>query len=589
MVVKLNTNNILRIFIDLIKKYPDKCISLFILIIFEGACTALSILTLMPVIDYLIDPSLTNAGRITKIETGVLEKFLIPINIISIGSIFIISNLIQGLLIVSMRYFILKIKYAVIRDIFGDTISAFFSARWNFFSDINRGQLFNSLNKEMMIIGDTFGHLVSMFAQVFQLLIYFSVPIFINWKLTTLSILFVFIFSLPLLLLNRLSYRLGKVNLESSNKISSAVNEIIGLAKIIIGFGLQNTATERYFKAFDKHVKATLNSQLLSTAVPKIFQPLSIVAILLSIGITVKTGESFSEVAAVMWSLMAAMPIVGILVNGRITISNFLPSYEQLNRLKFQAEQAKEFNSDKKFNVLVSEISLNNVFFRHDSSAPVLNGINMRIESGKLTAIVGGSGSGKSTITDLIMGMQIPDKGTINIDGVNLSEYSLKSYREKIGYVPQDPILFDASIRENLIWANPMATQDDLISALELSNALKFVNNLPNGIDTVVGDRGLRLSGGQRQRIALARSLVRKPLILILDEATSSLDSESESYVQDAISRIQQNITILVIAHRMSTITKAEMVYVLRDGVIIESGSFLELSKNLSGELYGML
>lgn len=587
--VKLKTNNISRIFIELIKKYPDKCISLFILIILEGACTALSILTLMPVIDYLIDPSLINAGRITKIEIDILEKFLISINIISIGSIFVISNLIQGLLIVVMRYFILKIKYAVIRDVFGDTISAFFSARWNFFSDINRGQLFNSLNKEMSIIGDTFGHLVSMFAQVFQLLIYFSVPIFINWKLTTLSILFVSIFSLPLLLLNRLSYRLGKVNLESSNKISSAVNEIIGLAKIIIGFGLQNTATERYFKAFDQHVKATLNSQLLSTAVPKIFQPFSIVAILLSIGISVKAGESFSEVAAIMWSLMAAMPIVGILVNGRITISNFLPSYEQLNRLKLQAELAKEFNSDKKFYSLASEISLNNVFFKHDSSIPVLNGINMRIESGKLTAIVGGSGSGKSTIIDLIMGMQIPDEGTINIDGINLSEYSLKSYREKIGYVPQDPILFDASIRENLMWANPAATEDDLISALELSNALKFVNNLPNGIDTVVGDRGLRLSGGQRQRIALARSLVRKPLILILDEATSSLDSESEGYVQDAISRIPQNITILVVAHRMSTITKAEMVYVLRDGMIIESGSFSELSKNVNGELYGML
>lgn len=162
-----------------------------------------------------------------------------------------------------------------------------------------------------------------------------------------------------------------------------------------------------------------------------------------------------------------------------------------------------------------------------------------------MTALVGESGSGKSTVTDLVLGMQIPERGQVLIDGVSLGDWKQNSFRERVGYVPQDPLLFNTSIRNNLLWSFEQANEDDLWGALRLANAEGFVKELPQGIDTLVGDRGVRLSGGQRQRIALARALLRKPELLILDEATSSLDSESELLIQQSIEQVAQDTRIV--------------------------------------------
>ena len=187
------------------------------------------------------------------------------------------------------------------------------------------------------------------------------------------------------------------------------------------------------------------------------------------------------------------------------------------------------------------------------------------------------------------LGLQIPDIGEMFIDGVPLSEWQQNSFRQRVGYVPQEPQLFNSSIRNNLLWSFASATESELWSALQLANADSFVKELPLGIDTKVGDRGIRLSGGQRQRIALARALVRKPELLILDEATSSLDAESEKLIQDSIEKLANATTIIVIAHRLSTIAKADQVYVLNQGRIVEEGTFAELSKKTGGTLYDML
>ena len=185
--------------------------------------------------------------------------------------------------------------------------------------------------------------------------------------------------------------------------------------------------------------------------------------------------------------------------------------------------------------------------------------------------------------------MQIPEKGKVLIDGVPLGDWKQNSFRERIGYVPQDPQLFHSSIRENLLWSSEKASEAELWEALRLANAAVFVKELPKGIDTVVGDRGVRLSGGQRQRIALARAVLRMPELLILDEATSALDSESERLIQQSIDELAHETTILIVAHRLSTIAKADQVYVLRQGRVVEEGSFAELSVKQSGFLNTML
>ena len=178
---------------------------------------------------------------------------------------------------------------------------------------------------------------------------------------------------------------------------------------------------------------------------------------------------------------------------------------------------------------------------------------------------------------DLLLGLNLQEKGSILLDDVPLSEYNLESYRQRVGYVPQDAVLFNMSVRDNLLFANPRATEEELWKACSRANANEFVKQLPEKLETIIGDRGIRLSGGQCQRIALARALVRKPELLILDEATSALDTKSEQLIQQAIDRIAGETTIVVVAHRLSTIANADYVYVLQEGRVTEEGEHTEL------------
>ena len=212
-----------------------------------------------------------------------------------------------------------------------------------------------------------------------------------------------------------------------------------------------------------------------------------------------------------------------------------------------------------------------------DNNTFSIEDLNIKIKAGKTTAIVGPSGAGKSTIADMVMGFIKPDSGQILVDKIPVSSENLHSWRDKIGYVAQDTFLFNDTIRNNLLLANPDSTEEEIKEALKLASADEFTFKLPQGIDTVVGDRGVLLSGGEKQRLALARALLRKPSILILDEATSNLDSENEMKILDSIEKLHGNITILIIAHRLSTIQNADIIYLIESGNLVESGTWNEL------------
>jgi ATP-binding cassette subfamily B protein len=391
------------------------------------------------------------------------------------------------------------------------------------------------------------------------------------------------------MLLHRISYRLGKRNTETANVVMGVLVEIIGAARLILGFGRQNQARERYLRAFDRHVHVTLRLQTLWTATDTFFKPLGMLAVVMAMGFALQQQVRISELAAVMWSLLASLPILAALLQGNISISTFLPSYEQLVSLRKEAAEAEEIEGQRIFTRLECGIELKDIDFTYPDREQTLTNLNMNISKGQMTALVGESGSGKSTVTDLVLGLQIPEKGEVLIDGIPLGDWKQNSFRERIGYVPQDPLLFHASIRDNLLWSFEQATEVDLWEVLRLANAEAFVKELPQGIDTLVGDRGVRLSGGQRQRIALARALLRKPALLILDEATSSLDSESEMLIQQSIEQVARDTTILVVAHRLSTVAKADQVYVLQQGRVVEEGPFKVLSTTPGSILNAMI
>lgn len=263
-----------------------------------------------------------------------------------------------------------------------------------------------------------------------------------------------------------------------------------------------------------------------------------------------------------------------------------IPAFKVLLSLQNETKQLIEVSDDNEEILYMNRmIECKNVCFKYngDNTSYALQNINLQIPANHMTAIVGQSGAGKSTLVDILMGLQRPETGELLIDGVSLTDDTVLALRKTISFVPQDPFLFNASIRQNLLLMNPTAPEEHLWAALEFAAAADFVKELPNGLDTPLGDRGIRLSGGERQRIVLARAILRNPSILILDEATSSLDTENESKIQMALERLKGKMTIIVIAHRLSTIHNADQVIVLDKGRIVQKGEYIQLANDKKG------
>jgi ABC-type multidrug transport system fused ATPase/permease subunit len=239
--------------------------------------------------------------------------------------------------------------------------------------------------------------------------------------------------------------------------------------------------------------------------------------------------------------------------------------------------------SNQKF--LKGNITLNKVKFAYPTrkQAQILNGLSLDIKSGEQIALVGSSGSGKSTIASLLLQFYQLDGGSISFDGKDATSYAINELRSQMAFVPQEVILLGGTIEENIRYGEPNASQDEIVEAANKANAKEFIEEFPDAFNTVVGDRGIQLSGGQRQRIAIARAILRDPAILILDEATSALDSESEFAVQDALNKLMEGRTSIVIAHRLSTVKKANSIVVLEKGQIIEQGTHDQLASINNG------
>ena len=292
-----------------------------------------------------------------------------------------------------------------------------------------------------------------------------------------------------------------------------------------------------------------------------------------------------AELLLLLLMYMRVMPRIQSVHSYYRNFINALPSYHNVVALEARclaaAEPAPAAIAAPEFR---SEIRLEELSFRYSLEAlPALRDVSLAIPAGRITAIVGPSGAGKSTIADLVMGLFAPDAGRIAIDGTPLTPGGARAWRERIGYVAAETALFHLSVRENLRWAHPGASEAAMLEALRLAAADEFVRALPQGLDTVLGERGATLSQGERQRIALARALLRRPALLILDEATNSLDYDNEARVLGAIEALRGEVTVLMIAHRLSAIRWADLIYVIEDGKVVEAGGWEELNERRDG------
>jgi len=375
----------------------------------------------------------------------------------------------------------------------------------------------------------------------------------------------------------------------SVGRVKTATNEIVILNELISGIKqvkvnlLENDWTKRFQTAVRQYYtylkKGRVWSEIPSPGLWLVlFTFLGIVAIILRAqnpaGFT-PLVPLFGTFAFAMLRLLAPITSLGFL---RMQIMAAMPNVEltystlhkKFDTIKDGDRELESFNRDIRFE---------NIYFTHKDRSTTINEVSMTLEKGKITAIVGPSGAGKTTIVDLILRLFDPDKGEIKIDGINLKEYRISSWLSKIGLVSQDAFVFHDSIKNNITIGVGGYSEEQIIEAAESANAHAFILEFPQGYDTIVGERGMKLSGGQKQRIAIARAILKKPDILILDEATSNLDNISEALVQEAINRISKERTVIVVAHRLSTIINADKIVVLENGRVVEEGTHNKLIK----------
>jgi subfamily B ATP-binding cassette protein MsbA len=275
------------------------------------------------------------------------------------------------------------------------------------------------------------------------------------------------------------------------------------------------------------------------------------------------------------------------IVNIGTQLTEAFAGLDRTNEIMSELEENQSQGRTVKIPPIEGRVQFENVEFSYTPEKPVLHGVGFQAEPGTVTALVGSSGSGKSTIISLLCAFHTPAEGKVLVDGFDLSRVDLNTFRSQLGVVLQESFLFDGTIRENIMFSRPEASEEQFLFACRTANVDEFAERFPEGYDTVVGERGVKLSGGQRQRLSIARALLAAPRILILDEATSSLDSESEAMIQSGLAELMQGRTTFVIAHRLSTIRRADQILVVEQGRIVERGNHAELFA-LRGRYYDL-
>lgn len=357
--------------------------------------------------------------------------------------------------------------------------------------------------------------------------------------------------------------------------------------KEVRSYGVQREHAA-FFREISQSFKDVKLRYMRRQALPQMFYTIAAAGMIAVIFLVCVWGYRMdtAHLMVLLYVFTRLWPLFSGVVNKLTVIQTTIPAYEKLSAAI--KNLMMEDPSGKNVHRLPFEnsIEFRNVRFTYQgSSEPVLKDVSFVLKKGSITALMGRSGAGKTTIADLLLGLLEPDSGEILIDGTALTRENLHGWRKALGYIPQEPLILNASVRENLRRFHPDATQDQMIDALNKARVWKVVENLPLGLDTVLGDGGIRLSGGERQRIVLARVLLGEPRLIVMDEATSALDYESEAAVRSAIRDLQEQMTVLVIAHRLATVRTAQRALVLENGSITENGTLQELASDPNGYL----
>ncbi|MDD4150533.1 MAG: ABC transporter ATP-binding protein [Bacteroidales bacterium] len=540
-----------------------------------------------PLISTPMPLNITNMASIEHnfnywISTIIIEKGELNA-LITIGVIVVIATFFKTLTTYFANHFMVPIRNGVVKDIRNQLFDKVIILPISYFSEDKKGNIIARMTNDVQEIEwGIMSSLEMIFRDPIKIILYLVTMVVISWQMTV----FVFIL-LPVvgLVIGSVGRSLRKTSMAGQSlmgNLMAQIDEMLSGLRIVKAFNAEKHISGRFRTTNDSYtglMNKIYRKRFMASPLSEFLATAAVVAIMWYGGTMVLGGNTSLSSQALIGYLIIFSQIIApakTLSTSWYNIKKAMASVDRVNEILNAKNNITEKQGAIEIKSFEQSIYYKNINFSY-TEIPVLKNINLKIIKGQTVALVGQSGSGKSTLVDLIPRFYDVEQGEIQIDGNNIKNYNLKSLRNLLGYVNQNPILFNDSIFNNIAFGIQNVNKEQVIDAAKVANAHDFIMETENGYDTNIGDSGSKLSGGQRQRLSIARAVLKNPPILILDEATSALDTESEKLVQEALDNLMKNRTSIVIAHRLSTIKKADVICVMNEGEIVETGKHEEL------------
>jgi subfamily B ATP-binding cassette protein MsbA len=521
-----------------------------------------------------LPPAITEAvARINKTP---------PLTLLNIMAVLIlIVFLFKGIFLFFQSYLMTDVSQRVIRDVRNSLYRKFQSLSLDYFTQAHTGTLISRITNDVSIIQNSISEgLTDLIYQSFRIILFILIIFFIHWKLAIVSLVLLPLISFPIFRIGKMLRKISTRAQEKVAEINSTLYETISGIRIVKAFSMEDYEIGKFERQNKDFYKISMKSVKRMIAIAPVTEFIGTVGgvIVLVLGgrEVIKGTVSFGIFILFLGALLSLIKpfkrLSRVYAINQQALAAGMRIFEVLD-LQPSIREKENAHILPKIN---KAIRFKGVSFKYDKET-VLKNISFEVRVGEVVALVGRSGVGKTTLINLIPRFYDPTEGKITIDGYDLREVTLKSLREQIGIVSQETVLFNDTVRANIAYGRIGASREAIVQAARQANAHDFIVQMPKSYETIIGERGFRLSGGQRQRLAIARALLKNPPILILDEATSQLDTESEILVQDAIEQLMRNRTVFVIAHRLSTVRCADKIIVLDNDEIVEVGTHEQL------------
>ena len=546
---------------------------------------------------FMIFPFLS--GKIVDIAQGKTDftgsfnghTFAYQLTLATIGKVMAVVLLVQGFVSYFRITLFAKVSERGIADVKQALYTKIVSLPVSFFEESRVGELISRVNSDVDRLYTTFSVTLAEFIrQVIVLVSGIAILSYLTPKLALIMITTFPIIVIGAMFFGRFVRKMSKDRQTQIADTNIILNETMMAINTVKGFTNEWFEADRYGKANYKSVETSMKF----AAWRAIFATFIVVVLFGSLFFVLWKGAAMLQANEISAGELIMFFTYTAIIGGSIAgLGSFytelvgaIGATERIRQiLKTPSEVEVLPHGSTPYKRLQGNIEFKDIRFRYPTreDMEVLKGITLKIKAGQKVALVGPSGAGKSTIVQLILKFYNSESGQITIDGKNINDYNISEYRQNLAIVPQEVLLFGGTIRENILYGKPDATDKEIIVSAKQSNSWEFISQFPEGLETIVGERGIKLSGGQRQRIAIARAILRNPSILLLDEATSSLDAESEKVVQDALNILMEGRTSIIIAHRLATIREVDCIYVIDGGKIVEQGTHEELSIRENG------